>query len=395
MRICVAGPFDPSGIPEFFPEGTQIPHINATASSVTAYVSGLVRTGHEVTVITSDPFRKETLEIKGKGLTVVILPGRFRIKGFGRYRMRKRIAKCIEARLGSFDVIHAQWTYEFALAAKSFVGRVPVFCSVRDWCPYLMTVVKGIKNKYYWRMSRFMFEKVMAEKGMGFIANSEYTREQILSAYPENAVTLIPNPILERFIITNREGYPASPVFVSISQSLSNVRKNYLALLKAFSLFIKETPDAKLVLIGSYPEEWKQDLEARGLLENVELLGSLTHDEVFAVLDQATCLVHPSLEETFGNILLEAMARRVVCIGGESSGAVPQVLGNGNYGILCDVTDPASIAAAMRRSQEGELRAKLIGAATEHLIDNYTETKVAERHIKLFLSGKLSLKDSE
>ena len=395
MRICVAGPFDPSGIPEFFPEGTQIPHINATASSVTAYVSGLVRLGHEVTVITSDPFRKDTAELKGKGLTVVILPGRFRIRGFGRYRMHRRIAKCIEERLGSFDVIHAQWTYEFALAAKSFVGRVPVFCSVRDWCPYLVTLAKGVKNRYYWRMSRAMFEKVMAEKGMGFIANSEYTREQILGAYPENAVTLIPNPILERFIITNREGYPSSPVFVSISQSLSNVRKNYLALLKAFSLFLRERPDAKLVLIGSYPEEWRADMEARGLLENVELSGSLSHDEVFAVLDKATCLVHPSLEETFGNILLEAMARRVVCIGGESSGAVPQVLGNGKYGLLCDVKDPASIADAMRRSLESGISVGLVDAATEHLIDNYTETKVAERHIKLFLSGKLSLKDSE
>ncbi len=394
MRIGVAGPFDPSGIPEYFPEG-KAPHINPTASSVTAYVSGLLKTGNTVTVITSDPFGKDTVTIEGKGIKLIVLPGRFRIRGFGRYRMHRRIRDCIEKELGSMDVLHAQWTYEYALAAKAFVDRLPVYCSVRDWCPYLMTIAKGVKNAYYWRMSHAMFKKVMGEKKIGFIANSEYTRGEILGAYPENEVTLIPNPILERFIITNREKRPDSPVFVSISQSLTNVRKNYHTLLKAFSLLLKERPDARLKLIGSYTEEWKASMEAEGLMKNTELLGSLSHDEVFGVLDGATCLVHPSLEETFGNILLEAMARRVVCIGGKSSGAVPQVLGEGRFGLLCDVTDPVSIAEAMRASLDAELAEGLVESASKRLTDNFTETKVAERHLRLFLSGKRSIKDNE
>lgn len=395
MRIGVAGPLDPSCFKEYFSNDYTLPQINKTASSVNAYVNGLLKEGQEVIVFTCDPLGTRPMVFSGRGLKIYITPYKRFIRGFGRYRVHRRISKCIQKEIAGLNVLHAQWTYEYALAAKAFVGRLPVYCSVHDWCPYILTVVKGIKNKYYWRMSHLMFKKVMTEKRIGFIANSEYTREQILGAYPDNRVTLIPNAILERFILKSRESCPESPVFVSISQSLVNLRKNYPALLKAFRLLLRERPDSRLMLVGSFSEEWKSSMEAEGLLKNVELLGSLSHDEVFDVLDKATCLVHPSLEETFGNILLEAMARRVVCIGGENSGAVPQVLGGGKYGLLCDVTDPESIADAMRRSLNKELEKKLIESAFERLVNNYTESKVAKKHIRLFLSGKRSIDDNE
>ena len=105
---------------------------------------------------------------------------------------------------------------------------------------------------------------------------------------------------------------------------------------------------------------------------------------VIAEIDKSTCLVHPALEETFGNILLEGMARRVVVIGGEHSGAVPFVLQNGKCGILCDVTSVESIVNAMEKSLDEKTAIQLLNDGTDYLLNTYSSDVVLNRHIDLF-----------
>jgi glycosyltransferase involved in cell wall biosynthesis len=54
--------------------------------------------------------------------------------------------------------------------------------------------------------------------------------------------------------------------------------------------------------------------------------------------------VAPTLEESFGMTVLEAMARSVPVVGGHSSGAVPWLLDFGRAGELTDVRRPERIA---------------------------------------------------
>jgi glycosyltransferase involved in cell wall biosynthesis len=112
----------------------------------------------------------------------------------------------------------------------------------------------------------------------------------------------------------------------------------------------------------------------------VVLLGWLDRDDLKDLLDSASALVLPSLEETFGNVLLEGMARRVEVIGGRASGAVPAVLGQGKYGILCDVTSPEALCAAM---VQAEARAH-VEAATAMLKEKYAAGALARRHLELY-----------
>ena len=141
--------------------------------------------------------------------------------------------------ISSLDILHAEWTYEYAYAMLPFVYQKKVYCSVRDWCPYLLSIAKGWHEKVYWKTSYFMFKKIMQEHRIHFIANSNYTKERITGDYPKNDVTIIPNPIQRSFICDSRDNYPDHPVFVSISQSLQNTRKNYKKLLEAFQLYTK------------------------------------------------------------------------------------------------------------------------------------------------------------
>ena len=86
-----------------------------------------------------------------------------------------------------------------------------------------------------------------------------------------------------------------------------------------------------------------------------------------------------------GNILLEGMCRRVPCIGGKDSGAVPQVLGDGKYGVLCDVTDPRSIYEAMKKIEDPILYQSIVKESTEYLLREFPDIVVAQKHIELFI----------
>lgn len=386
MRIGIAGPFNPIIVKDYLPKNVTVPNINMAATSVNLYVRALLQLGHSVTVFTSYPQKGKSYCIKGKRICVHLISSKFNIKGFGRARMPHRIRKEIEKEIDNLDILHAEWTYEYAYAIKKYHSIRPIYCSVRDWCPYLLTLANGWVSKYYWYMSYMLFLGVMNQREFRFIANSTYTERQILSKYPEAKVFKIPNPLLEEYVRKERADYPENTTFVSISQSLLEKRKNYKSLLLAFRKYREYRPKSVLKLIGNYTMEWKKNMTDLGLLDGVDLLGSVSHDQVFTILDQVNCLIHPSLEETFGNILLEAMCRRVICIGGENSGAVPEVLGYGKYGILCDVTKPDSIVQAMLEMEDNSKFQAIVEKCTDYILENYTETIIAQNHIDLFES---------
>jgi glycosyltransferase involved in cell wall biosynthesis len=111
----------------------------------------------------------------------------------------------------------------------------------------------------------------------------------------------------------------------------------------------RELPGCTLRLVGgdfAPGGKAQQFAHGKGIDNGVEYAGERTREELPAELDAADLLVQPSREESFGNTLAEAMARRVPALGGEESGAVPWVLDYGRCGELCDVNDPSSIAAA-------------------------------------------------
>ena len=110
----------------------------------------------------------------------------------------------------------------------------------------------------------------------------------------------------------------------------------------------------------------------------------MSHDKVLEAIDRSTCLVHPSYEETFGNILIEAMARCVPCIGGVKSGGVPYVLGQGKYGLLCDISNPSSLLSAMKKTMDRDYIDTIVLRANERIRNSYSSDVVAKKHFGLY-----------
>lgn len=90
----------------------------------------------------------------------------------------------------------------------------------------------------------------------------------------------------------------------------------------------------------------------------------MNHDSLSALLDEMSCLIHPSVEETFGNILLEAMSRCVPCISGKDAEAVPDVLGQGKNSIICDIMDAGAIYEAMLQMNNDDVYERIQRDAT-------------------------------
>ena len=200
-------------------------------------------------------------------------------------------------------------------------------------------------------------------------------------------VPIIPNSIKDEFITKTEHKNPDVFTILCISSS-NDKRKNVVTLLKAYQLFRKKWPQCKLRLIGPSFINGNPTIETwtnLDLLDGVELLGPIQHEELKKYLDSASVFVTPSLEETFGNTLLESIARKVPVIGGEQSGAVPFVLHHGKAGILCDVASASAIDEKIEYvySHPNEMRL-LTDEAYMIINKEYSETAVCEKHIKMY-----------
>lgn len=396
LTIGISSPFNPYELKSylFIEDQIRVYDNNIAASSVHALVEGYLKIGCHVKVFTYDKNVNNITEYHGKQIDIYVIPKRL----FGNLRngtgfvtrliMSFHLRRIISKHLEDITFFHTQWTYDFTYACIPFASKIPVFCTVRDWCPYIITTINGWNSKLFWKISYYIDKKVKSCKNIHFIANSSYTKERLQSIGLKN-IPILPNPIKSDYYIENRTEYPDVPIFISISQSLDDKRKNIKGLLNAFKIYKEKYPNSELWLVGSYSDNFKE-----AVLEGysgVKLWGNLKHIDLMKLLDQVSILVHPSFEETFGNIILEAMSRRVPVIGGEDSGAVPLILGKGEYGCVCNVHDYHSIYEAMEKMvKNSEYRNSIIEKSSRYLKNNFLDYIVAQKHIDYFDKYKIN-----
>ena len=126
---------------------------------------------------------------------------------------------------------------------------------------------------------------------------------------------------------------------------------------------------------GEALEAWKQEATRLGVQNRVEFTGGVDADTVRRYYDEADALAFPSLRDSGGSALLEAMTRGlpVICLdwGG------PAEMVDEHSGIRLPVNDPdetvARLVAALRRLKaEPEWGRQLAAAARERALTLYT-----------------------
>jgi glycosyltransferase involved in cell wall biosynthesis len=128
---------------------------------------------------------------------------------------------------------------------------------------------------------------------------------------------------------------------------------------------LQEVDGARLLLVGDGPERSELESAARrlGLDGRVEFAGARSRDEVLRTLAGATALVLPSAWENLPHAAVEALAVGTPVVA-TAVGGVPEVVHDGENGLLVPANDAAALAAALRRVvSEPGLRERLAAGA--------------------------------
>ena len=159
---------------------------------------------------------------------------------------------------------------------------------------------------------------------------------------------------------------PTTPVILAVGRLVAC--KDYPTLLKAFALVVQTQP-AHLVILGDGPE--KEALEClankMGLSGQVAFLGFKKNP--YAYMKRASVFALSSLQEGFGNVIIEAMACGTPVVSTDCPVGPGEIITHKESGMLVPVASPEALAKAIvailsdaslaqRFSTRGKIRAE-------------------------------------
>jgi 1,2-diacylglycerol 3-alpha-glucosyltransferase len=150
--------------------------------------------------------------------------------------------------------------------------------------------------------------------------------------------------------------------------------KNLPTLLEAFSRYRRGGGRWQLVLVGDGPTkaEVQRRAEQSDLAGAVHLWPWASYEELPALYAFAKCLVLPSVSETWGLVVNEAMAAGLPVLVSNQCGCVPELCRMGVNGFVFDPWDVDGLAELMTRMSDGSTDLAAMGQASREIISTWT-----------------------
>ncbi len=182
------------------------------------------------------------------------------------------------------------------------------------------------------------------------IATSAYSKGRIVEDYgpPEERVVVVPEPIdllRWRRALQANAGEPEEGAILCVAHLYP--RKDVSTLLDA----VARLPfPARLTVVGTGPQLPRLERRARelGLRDRATFLGHVTFERLASEYRRASVFCLPSRQEGFGIVFLEAMAAGLPIVAARAA-AVPELVVDGESGVLVPPADPDALAAALGR----------------------------------------------
>jgi len=222
------------------------------------------------------------------------------------------------------------------------------------------------------------------------IAPSRATRDLLLEAdVPARKIHIIPSGVPVPTRLPSRADARAQlglPPDAFIVSSLARLvpQKNIGAFIEAAARVPDPREKLRVVVAGDGVERAAlEDLAAARLGPRAVFLGGIPDEAVPDVYAASDVFYLPSKLEGFGLVYVEAAYRGVPSIGTDVGG-VPDVVVDGETGLLVPVDDVAAIAAAIVRVRDDPaLRARLGEAARTRAYAEFTVERMIERYVRV------------
>lgn len=134
--------------------------------------------------------------------------------------------------------------------------------------------------------------------------------------------------------------------------------------------------DAHLFVAGDGPARGRFERRAG---DRATFLGAVPYGTVPAVYHAVDALVLPSHTEGLPRVVLEAMAAETPVVA-TRTGGIPEVVTDGETGLLCPPRDPAALAAAIDRLADPALRERLGAAGHERVLSEFAWDDLYDRY---------------
>jgi len=164
-------------------------------------------------------------------------------------------------------------------------------------------------------------------------------------------------------------------------------------LLDAFARLSKKHSQCVLVLFGGFPGEWEGEHPAaivrRTEQKNVYFAGWHTQQELAEVMPRLDVLVLPSVNESFGLVLVEAMASGTAVVAVDRGGPSSIIVSSGPdaNGWLVEPDNALALESALAEAVSNPLGRRLKGVAgRRRAIEKYSWTSSFDRVIDVYQS---------
>lgn len=365
-------------------------------------IEELLKQGHEVIVITtsiSENLNSKTkIFIRGKFKWVVVPSRKHSIRNNGKYlgriidfykHERKAMREVVIREKPDF--VHAHWSYEFAGAVKGL--DIPYLITIHDNAYKILLYMTNL-----YRFGRLLMSEWVLHGTKYGSTVSPYMQKYALRRCKE--LLIIPNPVkvvhtfeeVKELVSKKVNNLKANLRFVMVMNGWDRL-KNGETGLRVFEILKKEYPDSKLHLYGSGTNHGGPAYRSSKYhnINDIVFHGVIPHRMLMKELELSHVMLHPSYEESFGVVLIEAMSSGIPVIGGVKSGAVPWVINNKN--LLTDISNANKIAdCVVKLLSDKSGYEKTALACYENTINRFSSEAVVGQYVDYYKHIKMNWK---
>jgi L-malate glycosyltransferase len=359
---------------------TCYPTYGGSGAVATELGIALAERGHEVHFVTyKQPFRLPTFLPRVFFHEVDV--GRYPLFEFPPYDLALAVRMHDVVREHKLDLLHCH--YAIPHATSAWIAKQML--QEQQQNIQVVTTLHGTDITIVGQDPSFhSITKFSIEKSDSLTAVSTYLLRETQSAFgcTACAIEVIPNFIDPAVYDRSRYGGELRAQFDGdrkVLMHVSNFRpvKRVKDVVRVFAEVTRTVPSA-LVMVGDGPDRLDAEQEARnlGVDRNVHFLGKI--EQVAPLLACADLFLLPSQSESFGLSALEALASGTPVIGSRVGG-LPEVVRDGETGILCGVGDVDGMARAAvdllrdAKKWQGMSRAAAADARERFAMDDIVE----------------------
>jgi glycosyltransferase involved in cell wall biosynthesis len=271
------------------------------------------------------------------------------------------------------DVVHLNSSKVGILGAVAgWAARVPVrVFTVHGW---------AFRAHSGWRARAFIWaHRLTRSLTTGVICVSHAERSVGLAARAciGERTVVIANAVPLRTIAARDPGHP----LVIVSVTRLRPPKDTLTLVRALQIVAPDLHEVMIVGDGPDRSSISAAIAEAGLTDRVELLGDRT--DVRDLLARSDIFVLATLSEGMPLALLEAMAEGLPAVA-SSVGGVPEIVKDGENGLLVPAGDAAALARALHRLlTDADLRIRLGSAARRTIAEHHDLERFRSQHVEL------------